>query len=167
MHTVELKNQHRKVFYDKLKLIYIELPKFTKTLEQLDSHQDKWLYLLRHLPDLEDQPEPFKNPVILQLIEIAEIANFSTVEQDGYQSSLKYYRDLNNVISTSRQEGREEGRKESEKRAIAQSLLGQLPIDAIAQATGLSREEVEQIRDQRGASTRLTLSFQRSDTLYR
>lgn len=146
VHTVELKNQHCEVFYDKLKFIYIELPKFNKTLEQLDSHQDKWLYLLRHLPELEDQPEPFKDPVFLQLFEIAEIANFSAAEQDGYQNSLKYYRDLNNVIDTSRQEGRQEGRQ-SERRAIALSLLGQLPIEAIAKATGLSAEEIEQLRN--------------------
>ena len=141
VHTVELKDQHCNVFYDKLKFIYVELPKFTKTLEQLVSHQDKWLYLLRHLPDLDEQPRPFQDAVFLQLFEIAEISNFSPDEQDSYQSSLKYYRDLNNVIDTSRQEGLEEGieqGRQAEKKAIARSLLGQLPIKTISQTTGLT-----------------------------
>ena len=153
VHTVELKDQHCNVFYDKLKFIYVELPKFTKTLEQLVSHQDKWLYLLRHLPDLDEQPRPFQDAVFLQLFEIAEISNFSPDEQDSYQSSLKYYRDLNNVIDTSRQEGLEEGieqgieqGRQAEKKAIARSLLGQLPIETISQTTGLTVAEVEQLR---------------------
>ena len=153
IHTVELKNQHCDVFYDKLKFIYVELPKFTKTLDQLETHQDKWLYLLRHLPELDDQPRPFQDAVFLQLFKIAEISNFTPAEQDSYQSSLKYYRDLNNVIDTSRQEGIEEGiergieqGRKAEKVAIARALLSKLPDETISQTTGLSIAEVEQLR---------------------
>jgi len=104
-------------------------------------------------PDLDEQPRPFQDAVFLQLFEIAEISNFSPDEQDSYQSSLKYYRDLNNVIETSRQEGLEEGieqgieqGRQAEKIAIARSLLGQLPIETISQTTGLTVAEVEQLR---------------------
>lgn len=148
VHTVKLKDQHCQVFYDKLTFIYVELPKFTKTLAQLTSQQDKWLYLFRHLPELDDRPRPFQDPVFLQLFEIAEIANFSRNEQDSYQSSLKYYRDLNNVIDTSRMEGRAEGLAEGrklEKVKIARSLLGKLPVELISQTTGLSVSEIEQL----------------------
>ena len=56
LHTVELKDQKCDVFYDKLKFIYLELPKFNKTVEQLETHFDKWLFLLKHLPDLDSPP---------------------------------------------------------------------------------------------------------------
>ncbi|NJN32248.1 MAG: Rpn family recombination-promoting nuclease/putative transposase [Synechococcales cyanobacterium RM1_1_8] len=125
VHFVELKDQHCQVFYDKLKFIYIELPKFRKTLEELESHQDKWFYLFRHLPDLEGELPPFQDPVFLQLFEVAEIANFSPNEQDSYQNSLKYYRDLNNVLDTSWQDGLEQGRKEG-KRALISLIVRQL-----------------------------------------
>ena len=147
IHTVERKDQHCAVFYDKLKFIYVELPKFTKTIDQLTSHQDKWLYLLRHLPELDEQPQPFQDAVFLQLFEVAEIANFSSDEQDVYQNSLKYYRDLNNVIDTSRQEGLQEGieqGRKAEKLEIARSLSDRLPIEAISQATGLTSDEIAQ-----------------------
>ena len=154
IHTVELKDQHCAVFYNKLKFIYIELPKFTKTLAELASKQDKWLYLFRHLPEMEGQPRPFQDSVFLQLFEVAEIANFTQGERDSYQSSLKYYRDLNNVIDTSRQEGLEEGieqgieqGRKAEKIEIARSLLDQLPISAIAQATGLTIAEIEHLQN--------------------
>ncbi|MGB3572652.1 MAG: Rpn family recombination-promoting nuclease/putative transposase [Phormidesmis sp.] len=134
VHTVELEDQHCSVFYDKLKFIYIELPKFKKTIDQLSSQQDKWLYLFRYLPDLKGQPQPFQDSVFLQLFEIAEIASFTPAEKNSYQESLKHYRDLNNVVETSRQEGWEEGCEAGEKAAkveIARSLLGELPIEVI------------------------------------
>ena len=35
IHRVQLKNQHHQVFYDKLTFIYLTLPNFTKTLDEL------------------------------------------------------------------------------------------------------------------------------------
>ncbi|MDV3350643.1 Rpn family recombination-promoting nuclease/putative transposase [Leptothoe sp. LEGE 181152] len=163
LHTVELKNQHCEVFYDKLKFVYIELPKFQKSLTELVSHQDQWLYVLRHLPELDDRPQPFQDPVFLQLFEIAEIANFSPTEQDSYQNSLKYYRDLNNVVDTSREEGRlegleegrleglEEGRLEQARSLILRQLtrkLGEMPQDVVEQIDRLSLVRLEALGDE-------------------
>ena len=38
-----------KVFYDKLTLIYLEMPKFNKKLEELQTRFDKWLYVIKNL----------------------------------------------------------------------------------------------------------------------
>lgn len=118
LHVVELKNQRCEVFYNKLKFIYIELPKFKKTIDQLETHFDKWMYLLRHLADLTDRLEPFQEGIFPELLAAAKIANFSPTEQETYQNSLKYYRDMNNVVDTARQEGREEGREEGRKEGV-------------------------------------------------
>jgi predicted transposase/invertase (TIGR01784 family) len=109
LHIIELKDQDCRVFYDKLKFIYIELPKFTKPLDQLTTHFDKWLYLLKHLADLTDRPLPLQEEIFNELFDAAEIANFEPNEQNIYQNSLKYYRDMNNVVDTARQEGVKEG----------------------------------------------------------
>ncbi len=146
VHVVELKDQHCQVFYDKLKFIYVELPKFAKTLEQLESHQDKWFYLLRHLPDLEGELPPFQDPVFLQLFEVAEIANFSQKEQVSYQNSLKYYRDLNNVIDTSWQDGRDQGQKMLIIRLLARQV-GALPVELTATINRLRSEQLEALAD--------------------
>lgn len=52
LHMVELKNQRCEVFYDKLKFIYIELPRFKKSQNELETQFDKWLYVFRHLSRL-------------------------------------------------------------------------------------------------------------------
>jgi predicted transposase/invertase (TIGR01784 family) len=118
IHTVELKDQDCQVFYDKLRFIYVELPKFQKTLAQLSSHQDKWLFLLKHLASLSDRPLALQEEIFNNLFDVAEIANFSSVEQTSYQDSLKYYRDLNNVVDTSRQEGLEAGLQQGIEQGI-------------------------------------------------
>ena len=127
LHTVELKNQNCEVFYEKLKFIYVELPKFKKKIEELETHFEKWLYLFKHLSELENPPEKLQEGVFKQLFKIAEIAKFTPEEQRAYENSLKYYRDLHNVIETSkleaRQEGREEGREEGIVIGVEQGIV--------------------------------------------
>ena len=123
VHFVDLKNQHCEVFFEKLKFIYIELPKFTKSAEELETHLDKWLFLLRHLAELTETPNRLQESIFVELFEVSEIANFSPLELETYENSLKYYRDLNNVVDTSREEGRLEGIAEGRLEGIAEGRL--------------------------------------------
>lgn len=109
LHIVELKNQRCELFYNKLKFIYVELPKFTKSEEELESHFDKWMYVFTHLSRLNDRPKKLQDRIFSKLFEAAEIAKFTPKERMAYEESLKYYRDLKNVVDTSREEGIEEG----------------------------------------------------------
>jgi len=156
VHQVQLKNQRNQVFYDKLTFIYLTLPNFHKTLDELETQQDKWFYLFRHLHTLDDIPPRLREKVFLSLFEKAQIARFEPQERVAYESSLKYYRDLKNVIDTARDEGWEEGREEGREEGqyeksleIARNLLhmGDAMTDVqIAQATGLSEAEIATLR---------------------
>ena len=71
-------------------------------------------------------------------------------EQGAYENSLKYYRDLNNVVDTSRQEGREEGREESREEGATRVIVrllekrfGQLSERNLTAIRTLSVEESE------------------------
>ena len=163
LHIVELKDQHGKVFYPRLKYIYIELPKFTKTLEELDSHLEKWLYVFRHLGELTEPPELLESDVIFnQLLEVAKIANFSTTEWHSYQNSLKHYRDLHNVIATSREEGWLEGRRqgleEGKEQGRRQSLEENLQWERSLILRQLSRTLGEIPQEQRELIKQLPLN---------
>ncbi|MFZ4526510.1 MAG: Rpn family recombination-promoting nuclease/putative transposase [Chlorobium sp.] len=109
-HEVQLfDHSTRKVFYNKLTFIYLELPKFTKTIDELESNFDKWCYLLSHLPDLTDRPAKLHEKVFLKVFELAEIAKYTPKEVAEYEESLKVYRDLKNVIDCAYDEGLAEG----------------------------------------------------------
>jgi len=46
-----------KVFYEKLKFVYLEMPKFTKEVDALETHFEKWMYVLKNLKRLDNIPE--------------------------------------------------------------------------------------------------------------
>ena len=149
LHVVELKNQRCEVFYDKLKFLYIELPKFKKQESELETQFDKWLYVFRHLSNLQDRPQKLQDKIFQRLFEAAEIAKFSSEEREAYEESLKYYRDLKNVVDTSREEGVLEGiEKGIEKRniEIAKEMKEEgESIEKIMKYTNLSREEINEL----------------------
>lgn len=99
----------KEVFYDKLTFIYLEMPKFTKTENELESLFDKWLYAIRHLASLMDRPRVLQEKVFQRLFEAAEIAKFDPQERYEYEESLKAYRDWFSVMETAEIRGEEKG----------------------------------------------------------
>ncbi len=146
VHTIKLKNQNGKTFYDKLTYIYLEMPNFSKSEAELESRLDKWLYFIKHLEDFQTIPTIFKDEVFSKAFEKAELAKFDQTELDKYESSLKIYRDLKGVIDTAFDEGKIEGRIEGKmegKIEVAKSAkqLGLSTAD-IVKLTGLSEDEI-------------------------
>ena len=150
-----------KVFYDKLTFIYLEMPKFNKREEELESLFDKWMFVLRNLSGLLERPQALQDRVFTRLFEAAEIARFAPQDLYAYEESLKNFRDWHSVITTAEKKGKEEGRKEGlaegmekgmekgqceERIKNARNLkrLGVSP-DVIAQATGLTTEEIARL----------------------
>ena len=153
LHIVELKNQRCEVFYNKLKFVYLELPKFKKKEEELETHFDKWMYVFTHLSELQDRPKKLQDKIFAKLFVAAEIAKFTPKEREAYEESLKYYRDIKNVVDTSREEGHKEGHKEGIEKGmeirnieIAKELKRNgVSVKIIIQSTGLSKEEIENL----------------------
>lgn len=149
VHLVELKNQRGEIFYDKFKFIYIELPKFKKEEEDLETQFDKWLYVFRHLSKLQDRPFKLQDRIFKRLFESAEIAKFTPEERIAYEESLKYYRDIKNVVDSSKQEGILEGIEQGiDKRniEIAKKMKEKgMDTSDISEMTGLSSEEISEL----------------------
>lgn len=143
-HIVELKNQKGEVFYDKLKFVYLELPKFTKKAEELKNRYEKWLYVLRHLSELQERPEALQERVFKKLFEAAEIANFTKEEKEAYEESLKNYRDIKNVVNASKEEGRVEESDTNVKNGIEKGYSNEV----ISDITGRSIEDIQRIREE-------------------
>jgi hypothetical protein len=68
--------------------------KFNKTFDELKTHFDKWLYVIRNLNRLDKVPDNLRERVFEKLFETAEIARFTPDQVRSYEDSLKYYRDL-------------------------------------------------------------------------
>ena len=161
-----------KVFYDKLEFIYVEIAKFDKSLEELETLYDKWLYVLKNLSKLDNRPKELRDRVFDRLFEESEIAKFTPLELREYEDSKKAYRDIKNSIDTAKREGIEEGMEKGIKKGIKQGMekgikqgieIGQkkeherllntaralfasgMSLEQVKQFTGLNDEEINQI----------------------
>jgi predicted transposase/invertase (TIGR01784 family) len=136
----------KKVFYDKLTFIYLEMPKFTKTEEQLKTMFDKWMFVLRNLSRLMERPRALQERIFKRVFEAAEIANFSKEDYVEYQQSMKAFRDIDNGMRTAKEEGRIEGKEEGkaeEKLEIVLRMKAEgFSVEMISKITGLNREEI-------------------------
>jgi predicted transposase/invertase (TIGR01784 family) len=127
----------KEVFYNKLTFIYLEMPKFNKGIEELVTHFDKWLYVIRNLNRLERIPDKLREKIFEKLFEAAEIARFTPEQVRSYEDSLKYYRDLRNSIDTA---------KEEKAHDIARELLKiGVNHEIIKQSTGLTDQQQEKL----------------------
>jgi predicted transposase/invertase (TIGR01784 family) len=160
-HVVQLKNQKCQVFFDKLTYIYLEMPNFKKTEDELVTAYDKWLFVLKNLATLANRPQKLQEKVFQRLFETAEIAMFSPEEKEQYEDSLKSYRDLKNVIDTSFGEGKIEGKLEGKIEGKIEGKLegkiegiinalkqGKLTIEEIAEVFNTAVEVVLRIKNE-------------------
>lgn len=114
------------------------MPKFSKTLDELENRFDKWLYVIKNLNRLDKIPEKLRERVFEKLFETAEIARFTPEEVRSYEDSLKYYRDLKNALDTAKEEKAIEIAKELLKNGVS--------ISVVSASSGLPVERIEHLR---------------------
>ena len=162
IHEVKLKDtDDNHIFYDKLTFVYLEMPKFNKREDELVTMFDKWMFALRNLSRLLERPAALQERVFKRLFDQAEIAQFTPEERREYQESVKDYWDYYSTMKTAHKKGKAEGRAEglaegeakgrAEGRAAAikenarKMKEKNIPIEDIAEITGLSVEEIESL----------------------
>ncbi len=146
-----LRAEAGRVYSDDLELVFGELPKFTKTEDELETVLDRWFFFLKYAGSLEAVPEPLRDePEIVQAFQIANKAGLTPRELEDQERREIFIQDQRGAIQLAEQRGVERGRREGqreERLRIARALLD-VVADAgvIAEKTGLSRNEVERLR---------------------
>lgn len=143
----DLNDNH--VFYDKLTLIYLEMPKVGKAKLDMNRPLDRWLRVLYRLWGEEDCPPEIDEPIFKKLYKEAEYACFTPDQQLNYMRSWKKELDTYNRIESGRilgyeeghEEGLEEGREEGREEGLLEAArnLKSLGLDdeTILKATGI------------------------------
>ena len=130
-HVVKLMDVNTKeVFYDKLTYIYLEMPKFQKTEDELETMADKWLYALKNLPRLLERPAALQERIFKKFFDVAEVAALPREEYAKYLESEKVYYDLDGAFRTADnkgysrglERGKKEGKKEGLKEGMAKGM---------------------------------------------
>ena len=151
-------------------VIFAELERFTKTLEECATEQDKLFFWFKNSWKYDQLPEELTEDVFISnLANACWVAGFTKEKYNEYMSAMKNERDLlyrmkiyrdrgfeegrEEGRAVGREEGREEGRAEGlaegEKErniAIAKSMLKDgVSKDLVSKYTGLSQEEVKSL----------------------
>lgn len=136
------------MFYDKLTFVYLEMPKFNKTEDELETMFDKWMFALSNLARLLERPKALQERIFARLFEQAEVARFTNDERNEYVASKKQYWDAYSIATTSYNKGRAKGlaegdaKRAAERLANARALLGNgVPLEVIVKSLRLTDDE--------------------------
>lgn len=127
--------------------VFIELPKFSKTEDQLITLKDKWLYFFRNWENDADVPSTIQEEEIIEAYHAMEKYNWDKDEQEAYLKANIALIDEYDARRVERLEGRKEGIKEG-KILIAKKLLKEaLTISQVAEITDLSEDDISSLKN--------------------
>lgn len=129
----------------KLKQIYLSFDLFNLSKEECKTPLENMIYILKNMNLFDMSPFKEKNDAFLRLLNVANLNAMTSQERAVYDENLKIYRDWRNTLKYAAEEAEAKG-KAKEQRLIAANLKKQgVSIEVIAQCTGLSVEEIEQL----------------------
>ena len=145
---------------------FVELQKFNKSVEQLSTDQDRWLYLFKHAEELRELPAQLRNSTEhLDAMQVLTEACWSEQEYEEYLAELDVERRkisnerwVKKQLAEKKAEGIAKGLAKGIAQGIAEGELKKARIiakemlndgydeQAIAKITGLSIHEIKTLR---------------------
>jgi predicted transposase/invertase (TIGR01784 family) len=130
------------------RLIFVELPKFKKSLSELETLLEKWVYFLKSASKLDEVPENLKGVYPLErAFQIAERTNLTELELEEITREELFIQDQRGAITLAHQEGISEGIEIGKVELIIALLtqkIGTIPPEVAKQIKELSREKINQ-----------------------
>lgn len=140
------------LIYD-IELVFVELPKFSKRLEELETLTDKWIYFLKNAKSLEVVPEQMGEvQAIKKAFEVANRADLTRQELEDLEHQEIYIQDQRNAITKAVKQAVSQAVSQARKEKaleIAKGLLDVLDEATISQTIGLSIEEIQKLKQAR------------------
>ena len=125
-----------KLFNDKFRQIFIELPNFNKEEDECNTDFERWIYILKHMDTLDRMPFKARKAVFERLE-----ANMTQEERAQYEEEWKVYNDYFNTLDFAEKKGMQ---KEKEVTARIMKSKG-LSLELISECTGLTTEEIDKL----------------------
>ena len=156
-----------KLFSNKFRQIFIELPNFNKEEDECENDFERWIYILKHMDTLDRMPFKARKAVFERLEKLASKANMTQEERAQYEEEWKVYNDYFNTLDFAEQKGVHPCLARRGAPLVLHSRAWQcramlsghhrdlhsfptrrssdLADDIIMKSTGLSKEEIEKL----------------------
>jgi predicted transposase/invertase (TIGR01784 family) len=137
------------VFSEKLSFTYIQLPHFTKTLEELENDFDRWLYLLRYIDKLTNKPPEVQGRIFERLFNMLQIKQLNEKEMEKYKSDYLNTTEGKSIVRYYTEYGKAHGMKLGEAHGMK---LGEARGIKIGEMRGMKLGEARgmKIGEERG-----------------
>ena len=133
----------------KLKQIYLSFDLFNLREEECKTPLENMVYILKNMNLFDMSPFKEKNDAFKRLLDVANLNAMTPHERAVYDENLKIYRDWRNTLEYAVEEAEMKGMtkgKAEEQRQIAANFKKQgVNVETIAQCTGLSVEEIDEL----------------------
>ena len=133
---------------DKLEFVFVEVAKFNKGEDELETDLDKWLYLLKNMSTLLERPAALRDRVFGRLFDVAEYARLDDEERKNYVESMNTARDTYNQIAFALNKGIGIGLEKKAYEIARRMIAKGLDVDTIAELTGLTKEDIAKLKEQ-------------------
>ena len=142
--------KHKTLFSDKVRMVYLQLPFFTKEQDECETLFEKLIFVLKHMDVLQRMPWLAQDAVFQKLASIADVASLSKQERQAYDENLRKYRDTIAVMEGQYLEGIEKGIEKGIAKGRTEGFIATarkmkadgLSTELITKYTGLSAEEI-------------------------
>ena len=134
-----------KVFNNKFRQIYIELPRFMKSEADCNNFLEYWIYNLVNMNNLNEISFKDRKAIFDRLEQVASQANLTNEERARLEEDWKNYNDFFNTVDFAKDEGRAEGELMKQLEIAKKMKAKGQPLDLIVEFTGLSIEEIENL----------------------
>src|SRR3990167_2528062 len=135
-----------------MSFVFIELPKFTKKEDELETVQDKWLYFFKNWKATKEVPSKIQEKELIEAYHSMEEYNWNASEREAYIQANMALTDEYDARRKEREEGLKEGLKEGEKKKSVEIVQKMLkitrPIQEIVEVTGLTEEEIQSLQSE-------------------
>ena len=107
------------------------------------------VYILKNMNLFDMSPFKEKNDAFKRLLDVANLNAMTPHERAVYDENLKIYRDWRNTLEYAVEEaemkGLKKGKAEEQRRIAANFKKQGVNVETIAQCTGLSVEEIDEL----------------------
>ncbi|TAE03237.1 MAG: hypothetical protein EAZ97_01760 [Bacteroidetes bacterium] len=131
------------------------MPKFDLELKDCRNLTDKWIYFIKNAENLEVTPKNLKDKGLKSAYQEANKHLWTKEELDAYDyvymrsadEEAKWLKVIRKEKEKGKIEGKSEGKLEEKLEIAKNAILGGLPDALIAQITGLSLEEIKNLKE--------------------
>jgi predicted transposase/invertase (TIGR01784 family) len=149
-HIYLMRDRTKTRYSKKLNFIFVELPKFKKPVEALETNVDRWLFCLKNLSGLNTRPTEVQGRIFEKLFKAAEIKKLTEADMEAYNKSILEYHDVRDAVDYAQEvyfkKGIEKGINQKSFEIAQKCFQKKMSLEEIAELTGLSAEQLKELR---------------------